>query len=287
MDRATAVVAARHDGTFRVKVGLTEYGTWSSTGFARIAAKYLGVSPERVTTDRVETDRVPDSGGTFASRATLMGGNAVRLAAIGLLGRIRNMAAGRGLSLGSEDELIRFVESGIDGEISEQAEFTLPPCDFDPEKGYGTPYLQYTFGAVGVELGVNVETGAVLLDRVVAAFDVGTVINRASVVSQIEGAITQGIGFGLTEEIMVEKKRVLTSSLADLLVPTSIDVPPIESLVLEYPSTTTPLGTRSIGEPPIVGVAPAIANAVRSAAGVGVCSLPITPEKILQALKGW
>ena len=163
----------------------------------------------------VETDRVPDSGGTFASRSTIMGGNAVRLAATGLRQRIQTMAVGRGRTVGSEQELVEFVTNGLDEDISEQAEFVLPPCDFDPEKGYGTPYLQYTYGAVGVELDVNVETGTVLLDRVVAAFDVGTVINRDSVVSQIEGGVTQGIGFGLSEELLARKDRVLTSSLAD------------------------------------------------------------------------
>jgi CO/xanthine dehydrogenase Mo-binding subunit len=287
LDKATAVVAAHVDGTFSVRVGLTEYGTWSSSGLARIAAKYLGVSPERVTMDRVETDRVPDSGGTFASRSTIMGGNAVRLAATRLRQRIQTMAAGRGRTVGSERELIEFVTSGLEEEISEQADFILPPCDFDPGKGYGTPYLQYTYGAVGVELDVNVETGLIRLDRVVAAFDVGTVINRDAVVSQIEGAVTQGIGFGLTEELLARKDRILTLSLADYLVPTSTDVPPIEVVVVENPSTVTPLGTRSIGEPPIVGPAPAIANAVHDAIGVRVCSLPITPEKIMQSLKGW
>ena len=286
-DKSRAVVVAQTDGTFAVRVGLTEYGTWSSAGLARIAAKFLGVSPERVTTERIETDRVPDSGGTFASRATLMGGNAVKLAATKLRQRIQSMAADRGLPARSEAELVEFVTNEMDAEISETAEFVLPPLDFDPEKGYGTPYLQYTYGAVGVELDVNVETGGVHLDRVVAAFDVGTAINRNSVISQIEGGVTQGIGFGLNEELIARENRVLTSTLADLLVPTSVEVPPIEVVVVENPSTATPLGTRSIGEPPIVGVAPAIANAVDNAVGVRVCSSPITAEKILQSLNHW
>ncbi|HMD79530.1 MAG TPA: xanthine dehydrogenase family protein molybdopterin-binding subunit [Nitrososphaerales archaeon] len=286
-DKARAEVVAHLDGTFGVRTGLTEYGTWSTAGFARIAASFLGVSSERVATERIETDRVPDSGGTFASRSTLMGGNAVRLAAIRLRERIQAMAAERSRSVRSEAELVEFITKEMDEEVSETAEFTLPPLDFDPEKGYGTPYLQYTYGAVGVDLDVNVETGNVHLNRVVAAFDVGTVINRNSVVSQIEGGVTQGIGFGLSEELIVRDNQVLTSTLADLLLPTSIDVPPIEVMVLENPSTATPLGTRSIGEPPIVGPAPAIANAVHNAIGVRVCSLPVTAEKILQSLNDW
>jgi len=113
---------------------------------------------------------------------------------------------------------------------------------------------------------------------------VGTAINRNSVVSQIEGGVVQGIGFGLNEELIVRDNGVLTSTLSDLLVPTSVEAPPIEVVVVENPSTATPLGTRSIGEPPIVGPAPAIANAVHNAVGVRVCSLPITAEKILQSL---
>jgi len=284
-DKARASVVAHPDGTFTVRVGLTEYGTWSLAGLARIAAKYLEVSPERVTTERVETDHVPDSGGTFASRATLMGGNAVRLAALRLRERIQSMAAARGRPVSSEAELVGFITGGVAEEVSETAEFSLPPLDFDPEKGYGTPYLQYTYGAVGVELDVNPETGSVHLDRVVAAFDVGRVISRNSVISQIEGGVTQGIGFGLNEKLIVKGNRVMTSTLADLLVPTSVDVPPIEVMVVENPSAATPLGTRSIGEPPIVGVAPAIANAVNNAVGARVCSLPVTAQKIVRSLE--
>jgi CO/xanthine dehydrogenase Mo-binding subunit len=163
----------------------------------------------------------------------------------------------------------------------------LPACDFDGKKGSGVPYLQYTYGAVGVEVDVNKESGAVRLNRVVAAFDVGNAIDRDSVLSQIEGAVTQGIGFGLTEDFVMGKHGIITADLANYLVPTSIDLPPIEIIVVENPSTGTPLGTRSIGEPPIEGPGPAIANAVRDAVGVRVCSLPITAQKVLQSLKGW
>jgi CO/xanthine dehydrogenase Mo-binding subunit len=287
LDKTTAVVALRPDGTFRVRVGFTEYGSWSTTNIGKIAAKYLGVSPCMVIMERVETDRVPDSGGPFASRSTLMGGNAVKLAATKLRKRIETIAASQGRTIGSENDLVEFAKTGIEEEISEEAEFMLPACDFDGKKGYGVPYLQYTYGAVGVELDVNKETGALRLNRVVAAFDVGNAIDRDSVVSQIEGAVTQGIGFGLTEDFVMGKHRIITADLANYLVPTSIDVPPIEVIVVENPSTGTPLGTRSIGEPPIEGPGPAIANAVRDAIGVRVCSLPITAQKVLQSLKGW
>jgi CO/xanthine dehydrogenase Mo-binding subunit len=287
LDETSAVVALRPDGNFRVRVGFTEYGTWSSANITRIAARYLGVSPDRVIMERVETDRVPDSGGPFASRTTLMGGNAVKLAATKLRKRIETLAASQGRTIGSEDDLVEFARTGLEEEISEEAHFMLPACDFDAKKGSGVPYHQYTYGAVGVEVDVNTETGVVRLKRVVAAFDVGNAIDRNSVISQIEGAVTQGIGFGLTEEFAMGKHGILTADLANYLVPTSVDVPPIEVLVVENPSPVTPLGTRSIGEPPIEGPGPAIANAVRDAVGVRVRSLPITAQKVLQSLKGW
>ena len=286
-DKTKAVVAAHPDGTFRVSVGFTEYGNWSSATIGNIAARYLGVSPERVTLERVDTDRVPDSGGPFASRSTLMGGNAARLAAIKLRRRIETMATQLGVTIGSESDLVEFMRTKMGETVSEQAEFALPPCNFDLKKGHGTPYFQYTYGAVGVDVDVNVETGAVRLKRVVAAFDVGAAMNPSAVVSQIEGAVTQGIGFGMTEEFASGKNRLLTADFANYLVPTSVDVPPIEVVVVENPSNATPLGTRSIGEPPIEGPGPAIANAVDDAVGVRVRSLPVTAQKVLPLLKGW
>ena len=286
LDRTSAVVTAYTDGTFGVRAGFTEYGQWCYATLANIAARQLGVPENRVEMERVETDRVPDSGGPFASRTTLMGGNAVRLAATKLRARIQTMADGRGTSIASEDDLVRFMKTNMVEPISEEAEFALPSCDFDLKKGRGTPYLQYTYGAVGVDVDVNVETGAVRLRRVVAAFDVGNAMNRGAVISQIEGAVTQGIGFGMTEDF-VSGNRLLTADFASYLVPTSIDLPPIEVVVVENPSNVTPLGTRSIGEPPLEGPGPAIANAVYDAVGARVRSLPITAEKVLQSLKGW
>jgi len=287
LDKTSAVVTCRPDGTFRVKVGFTEYGNWSSANIGKIAARYLGVSPSRVVMERVETDRVPDSGGPFASRSTLMGGNAVKIAATKLRKRIETVAASKGRTIRSEDDLVEFARTGLAEEISEEAEFTLPECDFDGKKGSGVPYHQYTYGAVGVEADVNTETGVVRLNRVVAAFDVGNAIDRDSVVSQIEGAVTQGIGFGLTEDFVMGKHGIRTADFANYLVPTSADLPSIEVIVVENPSTGTPLGTRSIGEPPIEGPGPAIANAVRDATGVRVHSLPVTAQKVMESLKGW
>ncbi|MEM4303590.1 MAG: molybdopterin cofactor-binding domain-containing protein, partial [Candidatus Caldarchaeum sp.] len=116
---------------------------------------------------------------------------------------------------------------------------------------------------------------------------VGRVVNRNYLLAQLEGGLTQGVAFGLLEELLVGKKhKILNPNFADYLVPTSADIPSVEIEVVENPSTMNPLGTRTAGEPAINGPAPAIANAVYDALGVRIKSLPITPEKIVDALAG-
>lgn len=137
-----------------------------------------------------------------------------------------------------------------------------------------------------MEVEVDSETGEVSVKRVVAAFDVGRALRPSLVKGQIEGGIAQGLGFALMEELVHRDGWVKNPSLSDYYIPTFVDVPEIESIILENPGVLNPLGTRTIGEPPICGPAPAIANAVEDAVGVRVTSLPITAEKILLRLLG-
>ncbi|MEM4290750.1 MAG: molybdopterin cofactor-binding domain-containing protein, partial [Candidatus Caldarchaeum sp.] len=114
---------------------------------------------------------------------------------------------------------------------------------------------------------------------------VGRVVNRGFLLAQLEGGLTQGVAYGLLESLVVGKKhRILNANLADYLVPTSADLPPVEIEVLENPSELNPLGTRTAGEPAINGPAPAIANALFDALRIRVKSLPITPEKVVEGL---
>ena len=284
-DKSSAIVSIIPERVVKIKVGLTDYGTGASLGLAKIVSNTLNIPLSNVVIERLETSKTPDSGGTFASRSTLMGGNAVKKAAEQLLRKIQSMAEERGYRINSGDDLLRFVAEEVREEISEYAEFQLPACDFDPEKGSGTPYLQYTYGAVGVEVEVDEELGIVKVGRVVASFDVGRVINREFAEAQVEGAITQGIGYALLEELIKGKTgKILNLNFADYLVPTSADLPRVEIILVENPSPITPLGVRTIGEPPICGPAPAIANAIEDAIGVRVKELPITAERLLKAM---
>ena len=275
-DKSIAGVAAGPGGYFKVYTSMSEYGTGAIFSLAQIAAEALGVPAERVFVEVVETKKAPDSGGHFASRAILMAGNAVRLAAL----KLRETLIKK---FGTVDPQV--LEKGLDEEIVEYAEFKLPLCDYDHETGKGTPYLQYTYGVVGCKVYVDVELGTVKLDKLVGVFDCGRVINRNYLLAQIEGAMTQGVAYGILEEIIIGKKhKVLNANLADYLVPTSADLPPIVIELVENPSELTALGTRTAGEPAINGPAPAIANAVYDAVKVRVRSLPITAEKIVKGM---
>ena len=132
---------------------------------------------------------------------------------------------------------------------------------------------------------VDEETGEVTVLKYVACHDVGCAINPQSVAGQIEGGCVQGLGFAMTEEFMLENGLVLTTSLADYLIPTAKDAPDIKSIILESGEGLGYFGNRGIGEAPAAASAGAIANAIFDAVGVRVTELPITPERVFQAYK--
>jgi xanthine dehydrogenase molybdenum-binding subunit len=135
---------------------------------------------------------------------------------------------------------------------------------------------------------VDTETGQVAVKQVVAVHEVGKAINPIGVAGQIEGGIQQGIGHSLTEDYVVDPKtgRSLNANFVDYKMPLSMDMPPVKTIILEeYPDPTAPFGAKGVGEDPIIAIGPAIANAVFDAIGVRIRELPITPEKVLAALR--
>lgn len=142
------------------------------------------------------------------------------------------------------------------------------------------------FAAQFAEVEVDIETGQVRVLRLVAAHDVGLALNPTIVEGQIEGALHHGIGYALTEKMALESGVVLNPSFADYKLLTALDMPSVEALFVESLDPTGPFGAKGVGEPGLVATAPAIANAIYHAVGVRIRSLPITPEKLLRALKG-
>ncbi|MBZ0217120.1 MAG: molybdopterin-dependent oxidoreductase, partial [Fimbriimonadaceae bacterium] len=164
--------------------------------------------------------------------------------------------------------------------------FSAPFTDYlDPETGQGQAHPDYVYGAHAVEVSVDTETGEVRVLKSIAAHDVGQCINPAAVEGQIEGGTQNGQGYALSEEMLYEEGRLTTPSFSEYLMPTSMDMPKVKCILLESRSGIGPFGAKGIGEPALTPVAPAIANAVADAIGVRVHEMPITPERVVRALK--
>lgn len=163
--------------------------------------------------------------------------------------------------------------------------FNPDTTGLDPETGQGKPYATYAFATQIAEVEVDTESGEVEVLRIVAAHDVGQAINPVNIEGQIEGGCTMGLGYALTEEILVNEGRILTKNLATYLMPTSLDVPEMHPFIVEEPEQTGPFGAKGVGEPTLIPTAAAIANAIYNAIGVRFTELPITPEKVLARLQ--
>ena len=291
------------DGTTRLRTALTEYGTGALSGLLQIAAETMHLPLSYFKLDASDTAYCRDSGPTVASRTTTIGGRATQLAA-GILDRkLREMAADmlrcsvneierrEGVyRRKSTEQSVTFLDvvahAYANGtSLRETGNFTAPKCEYDPETGQGTVYLQYTYGAAIAEVEVDTETGRVQVLKIVTAYDVGKAINPATLEGQIEGGTIQGLGYALMEEMIHKNGVVVNANLGDYYVPTSLDVPEIESRIVEYPGALGPFGAKAIGEPPVVPPAPAILNAIDNAIGVRINEIPATPNGVLLALR--
>jgi len=304
-DTSEAWVGIEMDGTVTVRSGVTDIGAGQVSSLAQIAAEVLGVTLPNVTVYNSDSQVTPLAGTTTASRALYMTGNAARLAAEAVRDRLAEVAA---QEFGAEPDQIGmefnqvFVADdpercmGIADLVklcasrgvhrSELAIFRAPFTDvLDPETGQGQAHPDYAYGAHAIEVAVDIETGEVTVLKSIAAHDVGQCINRAAVEGQIHGGTQNGLGYALTEEMLYDEGRLTTPSFSEYLMPTSMDMPYVESIILESRSGIGPFGAKGIGEPSMTPVAPAVANAIADAIGVRVFEMPITPERIWRALE--
>ena len=292
-------------GSAIVRCDVADIGQGSSTALAQIAAEVLGISLERVTLVCGDTMAAPEAGISSASRQTYVSGNAIRLAAeqakkvllqeaaLGLEVDPRDLEAreDRIFVVGSPERYISTEEVcsrlwSRGNLISGTGSYDPPTTEgLDPESGQGTAFGAYSYCTQIAEVEVDTETGEVTVLSVYAAHDVGKAINPMAVEGQIEGGVSQGIGYALMEEIIVEDGSIQNRSFSDFLVPTSMDIPSITSIIVEEPEPTGPFGAKGTGEPPCCPTAAAIINAVYDAIGVNITSLPVTAEKVYMALK--
>jgi CO/xanthine dehydrogenase Mo-binding subunit len=302
-DSATAVVEINASGGIVVKTGLTEYGQGIHTGFMRMVSRVLGTATERVSVASPDTDLVPDSGPTVASRSTAFGGRAVLLAAERLKQTLVSVAcemlscradqvaleddmakrAGTSVGVEFEDLVSECVRRGM--KLSEEATVNKPLPSWDEKAGQGDLAPSYTFAAHVAEVQVDTETGKVDVLNYVAAHDSGTVISPEQFRSQIYGGIVQGLGYALMEELLVEGGIIKNKTFLDYHIPTAADIPNMTPIVVEVPDSEGPFGAKGIGEAGLEPVAAAVANAVYNALGFPVREFPFTPERICKALE--
>ena len=291
---SSAILKMNEDGTVNLLIGMADLGTGAQTAMAQIAAEELGIPFENIQVISGDTDVVPFDIGAYASRTTYVGGGAVKKAAAELKLKLLELAserlevtvdeldieAGQVFVKGTSTSRIT-VEALIAGEGSTPAKLLMGEATHESK-------VAYSFAAHFAEVEVDTETGQIEVKQVVAVHEVGQAINPIGVEGQIEGGIQQGIGHSLTEDYVIDKKtgQSLNANFVDYKMPLSMDMPKIKTIILEeYPDPTAPFGAKGVGEDPIIAIGPAIANAVYDAIGVRFRELPITPEKVLQALR--
>ena len=280
------------DGRAQVITAMQDIGTGSRTAMAQIAAEELGLPVDRVGVALGDSARGPYASISAGSSTIPSMGPAVRAAAADAAHQIVEIAAQR---FDKEERLLSLKGGSV---VSSDGgawplESVVGVLDDGQILGKGargsnpTGMQTLTFGVHVAEVAVDVETGAVRVDRVVAIHDVGRIVNPLGASSQVEGGVIQGIGHTLSEDRLLDPETgtVLTQSLDAYKLPTIADVPEIVAEFVDEPdSHLTNLGSKGLGEPPIVPVAAAIANAIRDATGADVRSLPISREEMLRAL---
>ncbi|HSM19417.1 MAG TPA: molybdopterin cofactor-binding domain-containing protein, partial [Hyphomicrobiales bacterium] len=302
IDRAGTWAELDDGGTAKIITGVTEIGEGILTVLAQIAAEELGVRPEDVTIGDNDTARSPEAAHAGATRQTYVIGNSVALACRDARARFdreiaehwgveadkieaRNgeiWAEGTNLKMTMEEAVDICKKRGVVPVGS--GSYTAHGTGLDPIDGSGSPWQTYVFGCQVAEVEVDTATGEVQVLGIWAAHDVGRAINPRGVEGQIEGGIVQGLGQTLMEDYKLADGYTSTHGFAKYILPTSLDVPRVTSIIIEDRDPLSPLGAKGIGEPALVPTAPAIINAIYDAVGVRITSLPATPEKIMAAL---
>jgi len=282
------------DGRITVVTAMQDIGTGTRTAMAQIAAEELGVPLDRVDVVLGDSARGPYATLSAGSSTTPSVGPAVRAAAADAKRQIIEIAAQRH----HVEERVLDIKNGIvvsaDGNVSTPLEELLGLLESAQILGKGargpnpTGMSVLTFGVQVVEVAVDVETGEVRVERVAAVHDVGRIINPLGARSQMEGGIIQGIGHTLSEQRLIDPEtgRILTTTLDAYRMPTIADIPEVVCEFVDKPDEhLTSLGAKGLGEPPIVPLAAAVANAIRDATGADVHELPISREEMLRALR--
>jgi CO/xanthine dehydrogenase Mo-binding subunit len=248
----------------RLRVGVADVGQGTHLIMRQICAETLGIPLDAVEIIANDSAESPNAGSASASRLTLFAGRAVKDAS---------------------EAARRSYESG--GEPRAAVQYVPPSTTpLDLATGEGQPNISYGYSAQAVDVAVDTATGQVRIERIISVHDVGRAINRQQVEAQIEGCLAQAIGYALTEDFRSENGRIRTPNFTTYLLPTALDVPTeIVPVIMEIPDENGPFGARGMAEMPLVPFGAAVASAIYEATGAWVFDQPMTPERVLAALR--
>ncbi len=307
---SSAMIRINEDGTAHVMIGATEMGQGMLTAISQIASEALHIPVDKIDIKVPDTDFTPYEWQSVGSRITYTCGTSVKRAAEDALGQIYRVAAdlletpqedlsfdGKKVFSAKNPDLTATIREvadsckkctgeGIAGPIIGRGSFVpTNMTNLDPETGQGNPGLFYCFGATGVEVEVDPETGVVKILQLACSIDAGKAVNPQLCTAQLHGGTIMGLSTALYEEVRFDKGIMLNRNFTDYKIATIDNTPHMDSFIVETPETNGPYGARGIGEQPMIGVAPAIANAVSDALGVDFNTFPLTPERVWQAIK--
>jgi CO/xanthine dehydrogenase Mo-binding subunit len=299
-DAAETVVSVQTDGSVIVSSGITDMGQGAQTQMSQITAEVLGVSMERIQFLNTNTSRVADSGATVASRGTIMGGSAAKDAAEKVRAALLEVGADMTAEPASNLDLMDnyLIDIKTKKRLASFSELATecfnkgkpmmglgwhhsPKTSWDEKNGQGDAYFTFVYGANAAEVEVDTETGKVDVVDFISVHDVGKAINKGMVEAQMYGGVAMGIGYGLLEEFDIEDGIPKQLNFDEYLIPTSMDVPRIKTIIVENEDAAGPFGAKSVGEPTNEIAAPAIVNAIYNATGKRVYEIPANLERVL------
>jgi putative selenate reductase molybdopterin-binding subunit len=304
LDMGSASIKLNDDGSFNLLVGATDLGTGSDTVLAQMAAEVLGVPVEDIIIYSSDTDFTPFDKGAYASSTTYISGGAVTRAAQQVAEKVRARAA----RLLNEQEVEAHAKTSLspedirlsdrkaiakDGRFVPLAEIALNTLHHQDQEqvmavaSYMSPVSPSPFATQFAEVTVDIETGQVIVDRLVMAVDSGVIVNPITASGQIEGGMTQALGYAVCEEMKYDEAGYARErDFRDYHIFQAHEMPDLQTIFVETFEPSHPFGVKAVAEIPMDGVAPAVGNAVLDACGADINANPITPEKVWRALRG-
>jgi putative selenate reductase molybdopterin-binding subunit len=292
LDMGAASIKMNDDGSFNLLVGATDLGTGSDTVLTQMAAEVLGCPPEDFITYSSDTDFTPFDKGAYASSTTYISGGAVVEAARKVADQIKTVA-GRMLGCPAEEIMLAdrqaWADDGRSVSLADVALESLHHSHQEQIMGTGSwvsPDSPPPFAAQFAQVAVDTQTGQVTVEKLAMVLDCGTIVNPTTATGQVEGGMTQALGYAVCEEMIFDETgRLVNPRFGDYRIFQANEMPELQVRFIETYEPTHPFGVKAVAEIPLDGVGPAVANAIFAATGVQIPVIPLTPERVWRALK--